>query len=294
MSKFSYDLAITYRVYPKMSKNPPPIFPDNKFKLVELCLISLKRSVTGMRVKLWAILNGCPPEYEELFERVWGKEDLVIVRFPNIPSAKTLYEASRILVEQTDSEMVYFGDDDYFYLPGQFHLAVDFLKQNADADFATLFDAPDVYNTELHQLSQQKRMSEGKVWSTCMSTTHTFLAKRDSLIELNRVYLNIYNGFKNSITPDLAMWLALTKRRIFNPFKFTKWCFTKRYWAASMAIAWFYCWRQILFGRRYTLWTPRPSIANHMDAKLPAPGVDWQQEFQKQIASVQSESVKTG
>ncbi|HXE41689.1 MAG TPA: hypothetical protein VN516_01600, partial [Candidatus Baltobacteraceae bacterium] len=67
--------------------------------------------------------------------------------------------------------------------------------------------------------------------------------------------------------------------------KFVKWSVTKRYWAGSIFLAWYYCWKQILFGRRFTLWTPCPSIATHMVAGLEAPGIDWQKEFQKQLAS---------
>ena len=33
-----------------------------------------------------------------------------------------------ILLKQADSEMVYFAEDDYFYLPGQFFRMLDFLK----------------------------------------------------------------------------------------------------------------------------------------------------------------------
>jgi hypothetical protein len=40
-------------------------------------------------------------------------------------------------------------------------------------------------------------------------------------------------------------------------------------------------WRQILFGKRYTLWIPVPSLATHMVSGLLAPYVDWEQEFRQ-------------
>src|SRR5208283_4729743 len=131
MNQFAYDVAVAYRIYPKMSINRPPIFPEDKFKLAELCLHSFKNSLGGLRVKLWVLLNDCPPEYEAMFKRVWNPEDLVLMRYSGVAAGTTIYEASRILREQTDAEIVYFSDDDYVYLPGEFPQAVEFLKQNA-------------------------------------------------------------------------------------------------------------------------------------------------------------------
>ena len=160
MSKFSYDLAVAYRVYPKISTNgnPPPVFPDDKLKLSEFCLRSFKNSLGGLRTKLWAILDGCPPAYEEMFKRVWGSEDLVVIQHnPRVGGGKTLYEQFLILMEQTDAEIVHFAEDDYFYLPGQFKLAVDFLKENVDADFVGPFESHDLYKIDLHNMPFEKR-----------------------------------------------------------------------------------------------------------------------------------------
>ena len=71
MSQFSYDLAVAYRINPKMSAHPPPIFAEDKFKLAEFCLKSFKISLGGLRVKLWALLNNCPTEYETMFTKLW-------------------------------------------------------------------------------------------------------------------------------------------------------------------------------------------------------------------------------
>jgi hypothetical protein len=289
MNQFAYDVAAAYRIYYKMSRNPPPVFPDSKFKLAELCFNSFKNSLGGLRVKLWVILNDCPPEYEDMIRRVWGSEGLVVLKFPGVTNGTTLNEASIILREQTDAEIVYFSDDDYVYLPGQFPRAVEFLKQNADVDFIALYDHPDAYTTDLHKLPSKTKMSGGQKWNTCLSTTHTFLTKRSVLIEIKRLYVDMYRSFKDKGPFDLGFWMALTKQRVFNPVKFLHWVLVHRwYWAFSTVIAWNHCWRQILFGRRYTLWVPRPTLATHMDAKLLATGVDWQQEFQNQITSIKT------
>lgn len=290
MSQFSYDLAVAYRIYPKMSANKPPIFADDKVKLVEFCLKSFKASLGGLRVKLWVLLNDCPPVYETLITQMWAAENLVLVRYPGVAAGTTLHEQARILREQTDAEIVYFAEDDYFYLPDQFQLAVNFLRQNPDADFATPYDHPDLHTLDLHKFPRETRTVGGKAWSSCLSTTHTFLAKRAALIETRRLFLGLFQSFQGRVSPDLAMWMALTKKRVFNPFLFLYWLVRHRFWAGSIFYAWYYCWRQLLFGRRYTLWTPQPSIATHMIAGLEAPQVDWQKAFQGQMAGGRSEA----
>ena len=286
MSQFSHDLAVAYRVYPKVSANPPPVHADNKFKLAELCLKSFKASLGTLRVKVWALLNNCPPEYEALFTQLWPAEDLVLVRYPGVSGGETLHEQQRILSEQTDAEIVYLAEDDYFYLPGQFQLAVNFLQQNPDADFATPYDSPAVHFTDLHQCFDDVRALGGKNWRSSVSTTHSFLARRTTMIECRPLFDRLFHAFPGRPSPDLAMWMALTKKRVFNPVKFFVWLAAHRYWSASMALAWVYCWRQILLGRRFTLWTPTPSIATHMDGKLEAPGIDWRTEYQAGMEAV--------
>ena len=43
MKDQNYDLAVAYRVYPKISKSPP-IFHGNKYLLARLCLKTFKKS----------------------------------------------------------------------------------------------------------------------------------------------------------------------------------------------------------------------------------------------------------
>ena len=288
MSQFQYDLAVAYRVYPKVSSNPPPVFADNKFKLVELCLKSFKESLGNLRVKVFALLNNCPPGYEALFTQLWPAEDLVLVRYPGVSGGETLHEQQRILSEQTDAEVVYLAEDDYFYLPNQFQLAVDFLRQNPDADFATPYDSPDVHFTDLHDCIDATRAHGGKNWRSSVSTTHCFLAKRSAMIECRPLFDKLFRAFPGRPSPDLAMWMALTKKRVFNLWKFFAWLPAHKYWTASIFLSWFYCWRQILFGRRFTVWTPNPSIATHMDAKLLAPAIDWPKIFEAAMTQANS------
>jgi hypothetical protein len=285
MSNSRYDVAVAYRVHPQKSGNPPPVYAEDKFKLAELCLKSLKASLGGLKVKLWALLNECPPEFEELFQQVWPAEDLVLLRYKGIGPGATLHEQSRLLLEQTDAELVYFAEDDYFFLPGQFPLLVDFLRQNPNADFTTPYEHPDQTTTDLHKHRRKTLTFGGREWNLCMSTTHSFLAKKSALIELQWIFDKMFAAFGGRTSPDLGMWMAITKIGLYNPWQVIRWMAPHRHWAGSILYAWFYCWRQILFGRRYTLWTPRPPIATHMVARQLSPGVDWHQEFKTRINS---------
>jgi hypothetical protein len=294
MSQYKYDLAVAYRIYPKPSANKPPIFAEDKLKLAELCLQSFKNSLGGLRVKLYVLLNACPPEFEDIFTRRFAPEDLVLIRYPGVGPGKTLHEQFRILTEQTDAEYVGFSEDDYFYLPGQLEVGVNFLKQNRDADFVTPYESPDFYRIDLHKMATEKRSFAGKEWSSRISTTHSFLAKRTSLLECRVLFDYLFKIYGGGTSPDLAMWMALTKKRVFNPFKFVQWTLARRwFWAASIFLSWYYCWRQILFGRRFTLWSSHPCMATHMIAGLESVNVDWSNEFQKQLAATPLES-KTG
>jgi hypothetical protein len=288
MGEFKYDLAVAYRVYPKPSRTAPPVFGNDKFKLVEVCFKSFKASVAEVRAKIWILVDSCPPEYEAMFREVWGPADLTFVRYQGISAPTALKEQIRILTEQTDAEIIYCAEDDYCYLPGQFKTAVDFLKQNPDADFVSPYDHPDIHNTELHAGPKPTKSSGGKVWTSCGSTTHTFLTRRSTLLECQSVFqvTQWWDPFRllNGIMPDLSHWLALTKRRVFDLGSLLQWCRTHRYWALSILIAWNYHWKQILFGRRRTLWVPQPSLATHLSEGYAAPGIDWAAEFRRYLA----------
>src|ERR1700731_1686715 len=60
----AYDLVVAYRIYPMFSKLGQGLpFGDDKLRLAEVCLRSFRDSLGSLRVKIWAILDGCPQEY---------------------------------------------------------------------------------------------------------------------------------------------------------------------------------------------------------------------------------------
>ena len=65
-ARYTHDLAVAYRIYPSVSRPALGLpFSDDKYRLSEICLHSFKESLGSLRVKVWAILDGCPPEYAE-------------------------------------------------------------------------------------------------------------------------------------------------------------------------------------------------------------------------------------
>src|ERR1035438_2378785 len=147
-----YDIAIAYRIYPKVAKPAVGLpFSDDKLRLSEICLRSFKESLKGLRVKVWVLLDGCPEVYAQLFARYFDSEDLVLVRLPGIGNLPTFGKQIDILLGQNDSRLVYFAEDDYFYLPNQFHRMMDFLRAYDDVDFISPYDHPDCYTLEIHR-----------------------------------------------------------------------------------------------------------------------------------------------
>jgi len=193
-------------------------------------------------------------------------------------------------LDRKEGTLVFLAEDYYFYLPGKFQSAVEFLRSNPDASFVSLYDHPDNYVVPFQQsLPRAKaRTSGGITWHARAATTHSFLARKATLQKCRQVFRATFWGsykFWGSDT-DTAHWLALTKTGIFSLPMFLKSLVKYRYWAACMVLAWIFRWRQILFGERYTLWTPSPSIATHMSAGLEAPGIDWQKEFVQCLSKV--------
>jgi len=66
MNNKKYDVAVAYRIYPRVSKIPA-MFPEDKFRLAKLCLRSLRASLGGVRAKMFVLLDGCPREFEGLY-----------------------------------------------------------------------------------------------------------------------------------------------------------------------------------------------------------------------------------
>jgi hypothetical protein len=274
-----YDLCVAYRIYPGNSKfSQRPIFQENKLKLAEICLESFKRSLEGVKVKLLVIFDRCPKEYEKLFLKRFKKEDLEFYhihakkrkKFFERTNAHTFLMQINLLLKQNFSENVYFSEDDYFYTPKSFKEMLKFLKIRK-ADFITPYDHPDYYILNIHNYPKESIKIGKYLWRTVGSTCCTFLTTK-KILEETRNILEKYRYIS-----DAPMWFALTKKRIF---------FGPKFWKFNLAI--WYIWKQLLFGRKYLLWAPSPSIATHMEKAFLAPKVNWNKYIKKYAKLLQT------
>jgi len=267
------DLAVCYRVYPRISGKPIFGFTE-KLDLVRLGLETFKQAILGLRVKLWVLLDNCPVAYRHLVESLLPECAPEFIALPGVGNEATFARQIEILVNQHVADLVYFAEDDYLYLPGAVEKAVAFMHAHPEADFVTLYDHPDYHNMYLHRIRGRQITEAGLRWRTVVSTCLTFMTRQAVLAETADV-LRTYQR-KNS---DLGVWLALTKVRTMNPWSFIRSVADGAFIAGSYILAWRYCWRQILFGKPRTLWAPEPSLATHMESSGVAAGVDWQRIF---------------
>ena len=78
-----YDLTVAYRIYPLISK-VPAIFPDDKFKMSEICIKSFAKAIGNLKVKMFVILDNCPETYTQLFIDNLKNVDLVCINGNNV------------------------------------------------------------------------------------------------------------------------------------------------------------------------------------------------------------------
>jgi len=276
-----YDVAIAYRIYPRVSKPSEGLISvDDKFQLASICLSSLKASLGDLRVKIWVLLDGCPDSYAEMFQKHFSSEDLILLPLGGEGNHATFSRQIDILLQQNESRFIYFAEDDYFYHSGQFREMLEFLKDNPDVDFISPYDHPDCYNLKLHQQPRWIRPYKNRHWRTAGSTCLTFLSTKEALASCEKVFRSYAYG-----NDDCALWLSLTKMRIFNMSLPISFIFRGQFYWKIFTKAWFYCWTQILFGRRKRLWVPVPAIATHLDKNALSPCTSWTELMQTALVS---------
>jgi hypothetical protein len=232
--EWPYDVAVAYRIYPKVTP-PARCLPcgDDKLRQAEICLRSFRDSLGTVRAKIWAVLDGCPGNYRRLFERYFKREDLVFIDVNGIGNRATYDKQVEILLSQQAAEYVYFAEDDYFYLPGQFRLMIEFLREQRNFGFVTPYDHPDCYRVDLHREPKWISLFAGRHWRTAASTCLTFLTHRATLGRYERTLRSFSRG-----NDDCAMWLSVTKRKVLNPFAPIRYFARQRSHRTALAKAW--------------------------------------------------------
>ncbi len=277
-----YDVAIAYRIYPEVSKKPF-VYQNNKIELAKLCLKSLRRSLGKLNVKVFALLDDCPAEYEKLFRSIFNEEELIILKYNGIGNRATFEKQIEILLDQNFSENIYFAEDDYYYLPNQFGGMIELLNQYPKGIFISPYDHPDYYTLDFHRNKHRIQILNNKHWRTANSTCLTFLTKKNVL----KMTKDVFNSYSIG-NLDSSLWISLTKTNLFNPKLLFDFLIKEPFYLKSVMKSWVHCWKQILFGQKWELWIPIPTIATHMDEIYLAPGIDWKSEIQSKVKMIES------
>ncbi len=271
-----FDLAVCYRIYPGVSGRPIFGFKE-KYPMLKLNLETFKQGLGDLKVKMWVLLDSCPPSYTELLNHIFPDTEKVLIPLVKAGNGATFRKQGEILSTQTDADLVFFAEDDYIYLPHSVERTVQFMRRHPEADFATPYDHADLHTKYVHRIRAGEFFEDGCRWRTVVSACLTFMARREAVAGAMPV-INTYNA-----NPDLAMWMSLTKLRVRNPWSWFRSLGDGKFFAASHALAWYYGWRQILFGKRFQLWAPDPGLITHMESTGLAPGVDWEKIFSDRI-----------
>jgi hypothetical protein len=269
--KKKYDLAVAYRIYPGNAKTSP-ILSEDKLKFSELCLKTFVKALGNLRVKIWVILDNCPTEFDTLFHSYFSKSDLELIHCPQIGNHATFKKQIDILINQDDSEYIYFGEDDYIYLPDSFPKMLSLIKNNPDVHFVNPYDHREYYHFNLHNHHYSIKYYAQQHWRTAVSTTCTFLTSKRILKQTWKVF-NTYYTHKNY---DHSIWMSLTKYNVLNPVRILYHLIrpNKNPNMNSFKMigrSWMHCSLQILFGKKWNLWTPIPALATHMHKDFIAP-----------------------
>ena len=264
-----YDLVVAYRIYPGVSKIPPA-FPNDKLALSRFCLESFKKSLEGLNVKIYALLDKCPREYESLFLDYFKADDLEIIHLNGIGNKNTFKKQIEILSSQNDSEIVFFAEDDYFYIEKLKNMT-EFIR-SGEADFITPYEHPACY-TDGHIISNNIKIFNNQRYVTVQHACLTFMTTKLKLIENKSIFLIYSNWFAS----DFVVWSCLTLGSTF--FKYCKLIFSfKNINITNIKVygsMLFFAWYRFLFNKKLKLYMPIPTVATHMESNFLSPCIDW-------------------
>lgn len=264
-----YDVAIAHRVCPVLAGSAAGF--SDKFAMVKATTASLAAAMRGLRVKLVVILDGCPIEYERLFDDTFSDigDNYSRTSTNSIGNKATYAKQVEILSSYTkDAKYLYFSEDDYLYREYALAAMADFLDRPG-VDFVTPLDHPDRYSISFPQSKKSEiRVSRFCHWREVGSTCCTFMVKSETFLKT----VARLSAYSRGVT-DTSTWLGLTKDRVFSPSANIGAIFTCLYrliryrrkeYNLWVPATWYYHKWRLLFWRRYRLWGPMPTLAVHL------------------------------
>jgi hypothetical protein len=269
-----YDLVIAYRICPRLSKNSAGPITD-KFEFSQFCLDSFRRSLSGLNVKIFALLDDCPKKYEELFINNFNRNDLEIIH-TKLGNKGTFNKQIEILLKQSDSEIVFFAEDDYFYIKDLKNM-VDLIRSKK-ADFVTPYEHPACY-TDGHIIKNKTLVFKEQIYISVQHACLTFMTTKKNLLE-NKRYLQIFPYWFGS---DFVVWGCITLGSTY--FKYLKLLPNyKNFTLINLKVygsMFLFAFHRFIFNKKYILFMPRGSFGTHMEKNFLAPNINWNKYFLK-------------
>ncbi len=112
----------------------------------------------------------------------------------------------------------------------------------------------------------------------------TFLTTKETLNKTKEIFnLKEFKGYVKDLPSDAIFWECLTKSQVFKLFRIIRLILKNRGFYYLYGIAWRYGWKQILFGKKWDIWVPVPTIATHMQYNHLSPSIDWNSVFNDAI-----------
>lgn len=274
MNQGKYDLAVAWRVYPKVSKQPILNVHD-KLEIVRLALLSFQRCTVDLTVFHYFILDACPPSYSALVRSVFNDTDIEIINTDGIGNNATFCKQVEILLAQTKSDRVYFSEDDYIYKEGaSMKDCLRFLTDGPNNRFVSLYFPFDVFGHPIHGHRREARFQDGTLWLSINSTCLTFLTTKDTLFKSRKVFATY--GKKNN---DCAIWLTLTKTHVRDFFSYPKLLRDERT-AGILEMAIKHGFLFFFTTPQFELFAPFPAMGTHLEKGNESPGIDWEHEIE--------------
>lgn len=178
---------------------------------------------------------------------------------------------NEVINRYAPEDFLYLLEDDYLHLPGSRTALLEGLNI---ADYVTLYDHPDQYqrdgkgmNPFVHDDMPKSSIfvTASTHWRSAVSTTMTFAARIQTLLEDGQIFLRFLN---EDLPADYGIFAVLTGQD--DIFEARRLAQTNR---GGMA---FLIMENFLFERRKRLLiSPMPSFATHAELNFLAPLIDW-------------------
>ncbi len=191
-------MTIIYRMCGIASSNPSPIYQDNKYKLNELCLKSVKIAFSDIEPKFIFLFDKCGVEYHSLLKDFPYEYDIVDA---NLGINGTMLEAYRIASELED--YVIFQECDYLYNLFNGFVGEKYLRAMKELGIVSPYNHPNFYHArEYHKEECRIKLVDNHHFRTCERNTMTW-GCHTNIIKENIDILNHHGYLDGQVWYDL-------------------------------------------------------------------------------------------